>query len=92
MKTLVETILGAANEEINITHHCNDVDKDRWKIFVSHYVKRALEEQAKLFMSCLPKEQSSISIVGFGKLSWNECLKEFNSNAEKLGLINKKDV
>lgn len=45
----------------------------------------ALEEQAKLFMSCLPETKGEgPSVEAYHA--------EFLSNAEKLGLINKKDV
>ncbi len=56
--------------------------------------EEALEEQAKLFMSCLPVTADCHELVNDyenGMIEGhNTCRSEFLSNAEKLGLINKK--
>lgn len=57
------------------------------------WIRDILEEQAKLFMSCLPEDKDCVR-GGFSGVDngFNNCRSEFLSNAEKLGLINKKDV
>lgn len=58
--------------------------------FKDRLYKQAKEEQAKLFMSCLPED----NLMGNADYSdgFSDCISDFLSNAEKLGLINKKDV